>query len=264
MRFRGLLFLPMAIAITSCINNKPNKKVPPKDTLAYTSQVITERAADCAGKPDSGCTMAVYTYPVFKDHEALNDEVKKVLVNFFNSDQTPDTTLRASAQLFLKAYGNYKRSYPKSTVAFKLKSTTKVVTQDSSLATIDAGIYVFMGTGSGGSIDKYINWDTGANKEITLNDLFIDGYYPQLNKIAEDIFRKEEKLGETAPLTGYHFPKGQFQLNDNFMVTPLGIKFLFNQNEIKPHDAGATILMIPYDTIKSLLRPNTVVNQYVK
>jgi hypothetical protein len=50
----------------------------------------------------------------------------------------------------------------------------------------------------------------------------------------------------------------------NFSVTPIGIKFLYNQYEIKPYAAGITELFIPYAQIKSLLRPNSVVTQFIK
>ena len=56
----------------------------------------------------------------------------------------------------------------------------------------------------------------------------------------------------------------QFALNNNFLITPLGLRFLYNQYEIKPYSAGQTVLFIPYAKIKSLLLPHTVVSQYIK
>ena len=55
-----------------------------------------------------------------------------------------------------------------------------------------------------------------------------------------------------------------FALNDNFLVTPVGIRFLYNEYEIKSYAEGQTELLIPYNKIKSLLRPQSVVSQYLK
>ncbi|HMG09958.1 MAG TPA: RsiV family protein, partial [Mucilaginibacter sp.] len=108
-------------------------------------------------------------------------------------------------------------------------------------------------------------WDTKANKDIALNDLFETGYQDKLKGIAEAIFRKDEKLSDTASLANdYFFKDNKFALNDNFSITPTGFKFIYNQYEIKPYAAGITTLVIPYSQIKSLLRPNTVVTKYAK
>ena len=98
-----------------------------------------------------------------------------------------------------------------------------------------------------------------------MDDIFVEGYQENLNKIAEKIFRTDEKLSDTTSLaTNYFFDKNKFSLNKNFMVTPQGVSFLYNEYEIKPYSAGQTTLLIPYSQIKSLLRPATVVSQYLR
>ena len=100
---------------------------------------------------------------------------------------------------------------------------------------------------------------------MQLSDILIDGYQQPLNKLAERVFRKQEKLADTASLThGYFFKDDLFSVNDNFLVSPTGLLFYYNEYEIKPYVAGPTELLIPYSKIKSLLRPNTVVAQYHK
>jgi hypothetical protein len=262
------ILLPAVVAaamLSACVNHNPPKRtVTAKDTLTYTYHTVKERDADCGASPDSACTVALYSYPVFKSSAALNDSLKSVLVGFFNSDQEPVANLDQSAKLFLTAYDNYKRMYPKTVVPFKLKSYSRVLRQDSSLTVVEADIYVYMGSGNGGTITRFINWDTGSGKKLVLRDLLEDNYPDHLNKIAESIFRKNEHLADSEPLAGYLFPGHQFALNDNFQVTPEGLLFLYNQNEIKPHEAGATALLVPYEAIRPLLRPNSVLYQFIK
>ena len=111
----------------------------------------------------------------------------------------------------------------------------------------------------------FLNWDIKNQKEVTLSDIFVSGYQEQLRKTGEKIFRRDEKLSDNASLSDhYSFEKGKFSLNDNFMITPTGLQFLYNEYEIKSFAEGQTKLFISYGQIKSLLRPNTVVSQYLK
>jgi hypothetical protein len=125
--------------------------------------------------------------------------------------------------------------------------------------------YKFLGGARGYSLTNFINWNTKAGKKIELKDIFRDGYAKKLNSVAEKIFRKQEKLSDTAALKpNYFFPESKFTLNNNFLITPIGIRFLYNQYEIKPYQAGVTNILIPYAEILSLLRPGTVITQYHK
>jgi len=98
-----------------------------------------------------------------------------------------------------------------------------------------------------------------------LPDVFAEGYTTKLTAAAEKIFRAQEKLSDTASLAnGYMFKDGKFVLNNNFLVTPIGIRFLYNEYEAKPYSDGPTEILIPYTQIKPLLRSNTVISQYIK
>jgi hypothetical protein len=137
--------------------------------------------------------------------------------------------------------------------------------QDSSLVTLEVGGYTYQGGAHGATAIVFINWDSKANKSISLNTIFNAGYQSKLTGIAETIFRKDEKLSNTSSFADdYFFKDDKFALNDNFTITPLGIRFLYNEYEIKPYAAGTTNLFIPYSQIKSLLRPNSVVTKFIK
>jgi hypothetical protein len=140
-----------------------------------------------------------------------------------------------------------------------------LVRQDSSLTTLQIDGYVYEGGAHGARSVSFINWNTKRNKCVTLSDILIDGYNNKLTAIGDTIFRQQEKLSYTSSLArDYKFEKQRFALNHNYSITPLGIRFFYNEYEIKPYAAGPTNLFIPYSKIKSLLRPNTVVTQYIK
>ena len=269
MKLQHLFLLIMVLALSSCMWGVPNKQASNinKDTLAYSYQFIKHRASDCGDKPDSGCTVAKLEYPEFKNSKTLNDSVKNRLFNLFWADTTPeaDTDLQKYASQFVNVYEQSKNDPAVKGRIFTLTSSAKIIRQDSSLVPLDIGGYMFQGGAHGATITSLFNWNTKVNKVIGLNDIFAKDYEGKLNEIADTIFRKQEHLSDTSSLArDYFFKNNQFALNNNFLITPVGIRFLYNQYEIKPYAAGQTNLLIPYTKIKSLLLPHTVIAQYIK
>jgi hypothetical protein len=267
MRVTGL-FVVMLLGLSACEWGAPAKKQPHDiftDTLAYTYQTIHQRAADCGEKADSACTVVAIKYPVFKGEPKLNDTVESRLLNMFSMNGEADSSLQIMTKSFLESYTDFKRSDPRSEMYFTLDSYAKVIAQDSALVTMEYGGYTFQGGAHGASFTGYINWNVRTGKQVVLDDILKPGTYSQFEKIAESIFRKDEKLKDTSSLArDYFFKDGRFALNNNYSVTPLGINFMYNQYEIKPYAAGQTKLFIPYQLIKSLMRPGSVAAQYLK
>ncbi|MEB0249576.1 RsiV family protein, partial [Mucilaginibacter sp. 5B2] len=65
------------------------------------------------------------------------------------------------------------------------------------------------------------------------------------------------------PLDDYFFDKNIFKLNENYSITPIALRFMYNQYEIKPYASGQTELLIPYSEISKLMRPQSVASQYL-
>lgn len=262
---QALLFVAM-LGLSACQWGEPNKQKADitTDTLSYVYQTKKIRANDCGNKPDSACTVVKIKYPIFKSDSALNDTITNKLIVLFTTEK-PDKSLAGLIKRFMDNYEDFKKSDPRSGMFFTLDSYAKVLRQDSSLTTLEVGGYNYQGGAHGGTTTIFINWNTKSKKDIQLSDILIDGYADKLTKVADSLFRQQEKLSYTASLKdNYFFKDDVFALNQNFLITPVGLKFLYNQYEIKPYAAGQTELNIPYTKIKSLLRPNTVVAQYLK
>ena len=267
MKLKHAPFLMIAMAFTACQWDKPVKTIPAitTDTLKYTYKAIKQRAADCGNRPDSACTVANIVYPIFDAQTALNNTVNSNLLSQVGLGEKPDSSLQQLLNHYFILYNGEKANGHNADMFYILSAKVYVVRQDSSLLTLQFSEEGYFGGAHGNMSTTFLNWNTKSAKKITLNDILADGYEEQLNQIAETIFRKDEKLTPTAPLSpDYFFDKGKFKLNNNFMITPLGLRFLYNEYEIKPYSAGQTGLNIPYSEIRSLLRPNTVVTQYIK
>jgi len=235
------------------------------DTLKYTYKTLKQRDPACGNKPDSECALVDIKYPEFHHNSALNDNVKHKLLTMFWSDSlsVTDTSLQKFAKDFIDL--SVKDTIKEPSAVYKVESSAIVERQDSSLTTIYFSGRTYAGGAHGSNDYSFINWNTKAARVIKLNDIFIDGSHEKLTQIAEKIFRKQEKLSDTVSLKEkYFFNKGKFALNNNFLITPTGLIFLYNEYEIKSFAEGITQLNIPYEQIKFLLRPNTVVAQYIK
>jgi hypothetical protein len=236
-----------------------------KDTLTYTYQKVLQKAADCGNKKDTaGCSMADISYPVFSKQTQLTDTVTRRMLRLFDAD--PDKDFETQAKNFVASYDAWiKKMKKKPESPFKLNEYARVLRQDSDIITIEIGGSSFGGSKHPVSLVKFINWDTKAGKDINLSDILVSGYKNKLDAIAEKIFRKQENLKDTSSLARDYFFKGaKFSLNDNYLISPVGLRFLYNVYEIKPFAAGTTDVYIPYGEIKDLLKPGTVVKQYIK
>lgn len=226
MNLKYFLFVVIAYSLASCQWGTSTEDQPAitTDTLQF---VYKFSKLNQAGQP------VTISYPVFKNQRSLNDSLNSYLTS---QDRLGNYNLHAV-----------------------------VLRQDSSLTIIEIN-EVSVGSGSSGknTVTHFINWNTKKSRSVKLADILIDQYQDQLNKIGETIFRKNENLSATASLDGYNFKDGQFALNNNYLITPIGLKFLYNRGEAKPDSYGQLVLFIPYSQILQLLRPKTVVDQYHK
>ncbi|WP_345947565.1 DUF3298 domain-containing protein [Mucilaginibacter sp. PAMB04274] len=265
MKLKYLLLLSIICnCLASCISSpKIDKPDVYTDTLTYQFKAVNAKADDCAGKPDSTCTYVKFKYPAFDNQPLLNDTVVTGLAMLMDRQKGIAGLQRLTWQ-FLQDYKDFRKQNPTSPMHFELDCKVNIIRQDSSLVTMEYNGYQFTGGAHGGTVIRYLNWDVKGKKKILMSDIFTPGYEAELTKTAEKIFRKQENLTPGKSLKDdYFFKDGKFSLNQNFLITPIGIKFLYNQYEIKPYAAGQTSLEVPYSKIKTLLQPRTVVARYL-
>ena len=257
-------------SFTACNHGVQGNKQPTgaKDTLTYNYKTFKQRDADCGNSPDSTCTIAKITYPDFDSKKTLNDSVTRSFIKLFatNTGKT-DTGYSQLANNFIGTYKAFKKEQPKSTLIFLLDGHARVLKQDSDILTVEISGYSYSGGPHGVDLTSYVNWDKKTNKSIALSNILVAGYQDKLNHIAEKIFRKNEKLLDTAKLNNgrtYFFKDNKFSLPDNYLILPEGIRFLYNVYTIKPYVAGKTELLVPYTQIKALLLPNSAVKNHTK
>jgi hypothetical protein len=85
----------------------------------------------------------------------------------------------------------------------------------------------------------------------------VDGFEEPLRALAEVRFRAERQLAPDASLgeEGFWFEEDRFELNDNWLVDPEGLRFYFNSYEIAPYVFGPTDLTVGREALRALARP---------
>jgi hypothetical protein len=269
MKFKNILFLFIAGSFAACNSGvQGTKQAATSDTVAYAYKTFKQRDTDCGNAPDSACTVVKLSYPDFGDKKLLSDSITHNFIKLFaSSTGKKDTSMGQLADDFIGVYKSFKKEQPKSTLIYMLDGKAKVLRQDSAIVTVDVSGYSYHGGPHGIEFTSYVNWDIKANKSIGLSDILVAGYETKLNQVAEQIFRKNESLKDTSNLNDgrtYFFKNNKFTLPANYLITPEGIKFLYNVYTIKPYAAGKTEVLVPYTAIQSILLPGSVVKQYIK
>jgi hypothetical protein len=95
-----------------------------------------------------------------------------------------------------------------------------------------------------------------SKQVIQLEDLIIAGGMEKLTSVGNTIFRKQEGLTPTQSLDNYSFENNKFSLNTNFLITDKGLMFFYNTYEIRSYAEGPMELLLPYASLKGILKPN--------
>ena len=267
-----LLFIPLLLLVWSCGNSLNRDLENTSDTLSYTTKIFEKHSKVCV-KKDSLCATVKFEYPEFQSlsfSQIIKNEILNIYYDSNDSTKSRPKNFEELATPFIEDYDqklNEGKGYVNKAnevneggflaMPWNMEATIKVERQTDKYVMLHTNTNWFMGGNHPISMKYYYMYNRKNFKRITLDDLFQKGYDQKFLNIAEEIFRKQEGLKSDDKLSeenGYFFGNQRFILNDNFILTEKGIKFLFNVYEIKPYVAGITELEIPYQQLKALLK----------
>lgn len=131
--------------------------------------------------------------------------------------------------------------------------------------------YVYMGGAHGLETRNYYNFDLKTGKSITEKDLFKTNYETELSElIKKRIIEESKESNETKDLEPIlsledtDFWSDSIKPNGNFYITDESINYVFNPYEIAPYYMGQTEVTIPFNRLKSLLKPNSIIAYLVE
>jgi hypothetical protein len=243
MKIKHFAIVFMAFGISSCkwTESKKKQRTTSKDTLNYTYEFIKHQAFDCGNKSDNDCTIIQIKYPVFKTQKVLDDSIQKLIISHFQINDQTSTDVEQSAKNYIDEY-NKRTKHPDPGLApfDYIRLSVNVVRQDSGFVAIqvaDNGYHPGANQKEEKTFTYPSNWDIKKNTKILLKDILSKDYEENLNRIAEPIFRKEEKLNDTVSLalaSNYKIGNNKFTPYDDFLITRIGLCFFYNPLDTKP------------------------------
>ena len=258
---RNLLACFFLLLVISACNSEKHKTEENRvtDTLsyAYDSIKVYSKYLPQANQNIIDTAKASISFPIFKS-DTLNQFIKRKVFDFF-AEEEPATSYQDIANSFIKGYDSFVSENPGTQQAWFLIIKINVLKQASNYLSLKYIHSDYAGGAHGNTNISFLNYNTKANTVLTLDSLIKKDQMQALVRIAEDIFRKNEKISPTEPLEEkYFFDKGKFSLAQSFHVSDKGLVFLYNPYEIKPYSEGYTELIVPFSALKNIAKPNTI------
>lgn len=196
-------------------------------------------------------------YVKFKNHPLatqLNDFTQKKIIG----------NMEDKIENFLKLYKEQKLMGGMID-AFEMSSIVYIRHNEHGLLGLEHRTRSYTGGPHGDYYNYYYNFDLSTGQKVTLSDILVAGYEPDLSKIAEHILRVNFGIRDDQSLAefGFTLPNGKFTLSDNFYIKREGMGFFYNIYEIAPYAVGSVEVFIPMAKLKNLIKKDGLLKYYM-
>lgn len=124
--------------------------------------------------------------------------------------------------------------------------------------------YVFMGGAHGLNTINYYNYNLETGKLITEDDIFQKNSSKKLTEIIKRrIVEQSIENSDVKPiktLENSDYWTSAIRPNGNFYIADESINYIFNPYEIGPYYLGITEVNIPFERLKSILKPRSIIS----
>ncbi|MBK0064658.1 MULTISPECIES: RsiV family protein [unclassified Acinetobacter] len=126
------------------------------------------------------------------------------------------------------------------------------------IATVVLNTSSYLGGAHGSSAQQYYNFDLKQQKQVQLNDLLLPNQRKALEAKAHEAFKVWVTDSKLADNVNEYEQAWKFKLSDNFLLGEKGLILQYAEYEIGPYSAGLPRLMIPFDQLSGILKPEYV------
>ena len=148
----------------------------------------------------------------------------------------------------------------------KLILANSITYHDDHIITMQKELYTYSAGAAHGlhGVGNY-TIDRKSKDVISEGDLFIDGYEAELNKVLQRALLKalgRKNAQEVEKEDGFSIT--DLSGNDNFRLDAKGMTYTYNPYEIAPYSIGVIEVFVPYEEVRHLLRPQSILHHYIQ
>jgi hypothetical protein len=214
---------------------------------------------DCSPRSQN-CTRIKLSYPkmVVGGDDGLRRKINGALMKLVEAPIFEKTPLgpEALAKKMFSEYASFQKEFPNLKIPWELERTVSAEQVAPAILNVGSAQFSFLGGAHPNTFRILQSLHADTAEPYSLADLFKPGFETELTKIGEKIFRKQMEIapGENLGEAGFFFDKDVFKLNDNFQMSPEGLKFFYNPYEVAPYVMGPIELVIPWADLRGLLQ----------
>jgi len=130
----------------------------------------------------------------------------------------------------------------------------KILNSDGPLATVVLNSSSYLGGAHGSSAQTYYNFDLKNKKQVVLGQIIEANQKSKLEQLAHDAFKAWVVDSKLADNIAEYEQVWKFTLSKNFYLTKQGLILQYGEYEIGPYVVGLPRLIIPYASLKGILK----------
>ena len=251
----NLVLGSIVIALAGCASgpSKDISLIPTKtdqvtstDGVVVKSQKWTHKKPDCKGS----CPIIELNSLVFPGNNALTRLIDSTLASMTymeNDGNIPYTSLQEYEEYFWKTAADNDTTHLNAKTRYRNKYITSLE--------LNAGMYI-TGAAHGFTVNKLINWDNIAQKTLSLEDIIMPGSYDRYVQNLRYAHKKwKHNLPEARQDIENWTRMWPFAASDNVAITDQGLLVKYNSYEIAPYSSGQPELIIPFNQLHDVLKP---------
>ena len=235
---------PMTTAPITTTSTSPVIETPPE--LATKAINMAFKGARCLNKQCGTLTIRSVAFNEFKDFSAFID-LSLASMASLDSDAVPPYRGLESLGIYFS-----ETATPKSDVVLE----AKVLRNSPTIVVVALSSYIYNGGANGQSSTQYLNWLPDFNRLVGLQTMLVaDGMPKYIAVLAQAHQNWLEKNREAMGDFEQFKKQWPFKPSDNVALLAQGLEISFDPYTIAPKSFGEPKILIPYNQLDNVLRP---------
>ena len=131
----------------------------------------------------------------------------------------------------------------------------KILQAEGNLTTVVLNSSSYLGGAHGSNAQRYYNFDLTRQKQVQLQDLLKPKQKANLEKLAHEAFKTWVVDTKLATDPAQYEQAWPFKMTDNYLLSEQGLILQYAEYEIGPYVVGLPRLMIPFEQLQDILKP---------